>query len=115
MRKAKERVRINAAKSKSNQFTQSCMWTYTCFLEGRNKVKGIVNAFHTAFTTPAYTGLLWLAIRIFVAYEFISAGLEKWESGKWLGAGTGGAIAGFLKGALTKSTGAHPEVQPWYT
>jgi len=78
-------------------------------------VKSIVNTFHTAFTTPAYTGLLWLAIRIFVAYEFISAGLEKWESGKWLGVGTGGAIAGFLKGGLAKATGAHPEVQPWYT
>ena len=71
----------------------------------------IINTFKLAFTKPAYTGLFWLVLRLFVGYEFVTAGLEKIESGKWIG---GNAISGFLKGALAKSTGQHPEVQSWY-
>jgi thiosulfate dehydrogenase [quinone] large subunit len=68
----------------------------------------------SVFTKPMYTGLFWLVIRAFVGYEFFTAGWEKIESGQWVGGDTGGAIAGFLKGGLTKTTGAHPEVQSWY-
>jgi thiosulfate dehydrogenase [quinone] large subunit len=73
-----------------------------------------MNTIKTVFTKPAYTGLFWLVLRVFVGYEFLSAGIEKIESGKWLGAGGGAAISGFLKGGLAKATGAHPEVQDWY-
>ena len=76
-------------------------------------MSGIVNTFRAAFTKPAYTGLLWLVLRVFVGYEFFSAGWEKLEGGKWLG-GDGSSIAGFLKGGLGKATGPHPEVQGWY-
>jgi len=48
-----------------------------------------------------------------VGYQFLTAGWEKLESGKWLG-GDGSQIAGFLKGGLGKATGAHPDVQGWY-
>lgn len=72
----------------------------------------ITNAFKTVFTRPAYTGLMWLVLRLFVGYEFLTAGWEKVESGKWIG---GNAIDGFLQGALKKATtGANPEVQGWY-
>ncbi len=64
------------------------------------------------FTQARYTGLFWLVLRLFVGYEFISAGWEKVSSGEWVGQN---AIGGFMKGALTKAaTGAHPEVQGWY-
>jgi thiosulfate dehydrogenase [quinone] large subunit len=73
-----------------------------------------MNTIKAVFTKPIYTGLFWLVLRVFVGYEFLSAGIEKIESGKWLGAGGGAAISGFLKGGLAKATGAHPEVQSWY-
>jgi thiosulfate dehydrogenase [quinone] large subunit len=66
----------------------------------------------TVFTSAKYTGLFWLVLRLFVGYEFLSAGWDKLMSGKWVGQN---AIAGFMKGALTKgATGDHPEVQGWY-
>jgi thiosulfate dehydrogenase (quinone) large subunit len=65
----------------------------------------------SVFSKPQYTGLFWLVLRLFVGYEFLTAGWEKIESGKWIG---GNAIGGFLKGALGKATGEHPEVQGWY-
>lgn len=72
----------------------------------------LTNAFKTVFTRPAYTGLIWLVLRLFVGYEFLTSGWEKVASGKWIG---GNAIDGFLQGALKKaSTGAIPEVQGWY-
>jgi thiosulfate dehydrogenase (quinone) large subunit len=60
---------------------------------------------------PAFTGILWLIARVFVGYEFLTAGWEKVTSGQWIG---GDGITGFLQGALGKATGAHPEVQDWY-
>ena len=72
-----------------------------------------MNTLRRVFTNPIYTGLFWLVLRIYVGYEFFTAGWEKLESGKWLG-GDGSSIAGFLKGGLGKATGAHPEVQGWY-
>lgn len=63
------------------------------------------------FTKPVYTGLFWLVLRVFVGYEFLTAGWEK-VTGGWLGSDK---ISGFLGGALTKAaTGEHPEVQGWY-
>lgn len=64
------------------------------------------------FTQAKYTGLFWLVLRLFVGYEFFSAGWDKVTSGSWIGQN---AIGGFMKGALTKAaTGDHPEVQGWY-
>ena len=75
-------------------------------------MKGITDTFRTAFTKPAYTGMMWLLLRAFVGYEFLSAGIDKVQSGEWIG---GNAIGGFLGGALKKAaTGDHPEVQGWY-
>jgi thiosulfate dehydrogenase (quinone) large subunit len=57
---------------------------------------------------------LWLIIRLYVGYEWLSAGWEKIQNPVWVGAQAGTAIAGFANGALTKSTGAHPDVTSWY-
>lgn len=66
------------------------------------------------FSKPQYTGLFWLVLRVFVGYEFFTAGLEKIENTAWVGAKAGTGISGFLAGALAKGTGAHPEVGAWF-
>ena len=71
-----------------------------------------MNTLKAVAKNPAYTGLFWLVLRVYVGYDFLTAGIDKLESGKWLGQAS--AITGFLKGALGKATGAHPEVQGWY-
>jgi len=58
--------------------------------------------------------LLWTALRIWLGYQWISAGFEKITGGGWIGATSGVGITGFLKGAIAKAGGAHPAVQSWY-
>ena len=45
---------------------------------------------------------LWLIIRLYVGYEWLMAGWEKFTdpAGVWVGAKAGTAIMGFAKGAL---------------
>lgn len=71
---------------------------------------------------------LWLIVRLYVGYEWITAGWEKLTGysisfdsfGKaagnpWVFTGhDGAAMIGFAKGALAQSVGAHPAVQGWY-
>jgi|SRR6185312_987271 len=72
---------------------------------------------------------LWLVVRLYVGYEWITASCEKLtghsiaigsfgepvKGGPWVfGAHDGVAMAGFVKGALAQATGAHPAVQGWY-
>ncbi len=57
---------------------------------------------------------LWLILRVYVGYEWLSAGLEKLQSAAWVGAKAGAGITGFVNGALQKTTGANPAVQPFY-
>ncbi len=57
---------------------------------------------------------LWLILRLYAGYEWLSAGYEKVTSPAWTGSAAGSALKGFVNGALTKSTGAHPDVQDWY-
>lgn len=56
----------------------------------------------------------WLVVRLYVGYEWLMAGWVKVTSDAWVGSGAGGAITGFLTNALTKTAGAHPDVQGWY-
>lgn len=72
---------------------------------------------------------LWLIVRLYVGYEWITAGLEKLTgysfafgsefgqkvSSPWVfGAHDGAAIKGFVGGALAQVGGPHPTVQGWY-
>ena len=57
---------------------------------------------------------LWLLIRLYAGYEWISAGYEKLINPAWFGANAGTAMAGFINGAIAKATGEHPAVQNWY-
>lgn len=75
---------------------------------------------------------LWAFVRLYVGYQWLTAGLEKLVGRNftfgasdfgvynakmpWVftGGHDGAGFAGFIKGALAKSTGAHPDVQGWY-
>jgi thiosulfate dehydrogenase [quinone] large subunit len=72
---------------------------------------------------------LWLIVRLYVGYQWITAGLEKLSgysftfdasfgqkvSSPWVfGAHDGAAIKGFVAGALAQVGGPHPAVQGWY-
>ncbi len=56
---------------------------------------------------------IWFVIRMEVGASWLLAGWEKVTSPAW---GTSGkAIAGFVAGALAKTSGANPAVQGWYS
>lgn len=66
------------------------------------------------FKEDKRSALFWLIIRVYVGWEWFSAGWEKLMSHAWLGNNAGNIIKGFLNGALTKTTGDHPDVMAWY-
>lgn len=59
---------------------------------------------------------LWLIIRLYVGYEWLTAGWGKITNpaGVWVGEKSGAAISGFVQGALAKTAGDHPDVTGWY-
>jgi thiosulfate dehydrogenase [quinone] large subunit len=57
---------------------------------------------------------LWLVVRLYLGYEWLSAGWEKVNDPAWTGQNAGTALAGFVKGAIGKASGDHPAVQGWY-
>ena len=79
-----------------------------------------------ALNQPKFTGILWLVARLWLGYEWASAGFEKvFGAGNavWVGPKAGTVVAGFLKGAIAQSPlapgfdaakNAHPAVQAWY-
>ena len=79
-----------------------------------------------ALNQPKFTGILWLVARIWLGYEWLTAGYEKvFGAGNavWVGPKAGTVVAGFLKNAIAQSPlapnfdaakNAHPAVQAWY-
>jgi thiosulfate dehydrogenase [quinone] large subunit len=57
---------------------------------------------------------VWLLLRLYVGYEWITAGWGKVTSTAWVGPQAGSAVQGFLKGALAQTGGSHPAVSSWY-
>jgi thiosulfate dehydrogenase [quinone] large subunit len=57
---------------------------------------------------------LWLVVRLYLGYEWLSAGLTKLGAPAWTGDSAGAAVTGFAKGALAKAGGEHPDVTGWY-
>ncbi|MHB1316514.1 MAG: DoxX family membrane protein [Minisyncoccota bacterium] len=58
--------------------------------------------------------LFWLVVRLYVGWEWLSAGWDKIFNEAWVGSEAGKAISGFVQGALQKTGGAHPDVSGWY-
>jgi thiosulfate dehydrogenase [quinone] large subunit len=57
---------------------------------------------------------IWLILRVYVGYEWLHAGWGKLHNRAWVGSHAGAALTGFVNGALTKTSGAHPDVQGFY-
>jgi len=57
---------------------------------------------------------IWLILRLYLGWEWLSAGWGKLNNPAWTGSKAGTAITGFVNGALQKTGGAHPDVQSWY-
>lgn len=57
---------------------------------------------------------VWALLRIYVGWQWLTAGWHKATGGGWIGAEAGGAVSGFLKGALAKTAGDHPDVTGGY-
>ncbi|GGQ94524.1 DoxX family protein [Deinococcus ruber] len=65
------------------------------------------------FTHPGMAPV-WLLLRLFVGWTWLSSGLEKLGDSKWVGAEAGKAVTTFLQGALKKTGGEMPDVPGWY-
>ncbi len=65
------------------------------------------------FSNPKLSWL-WLVVRVYVGWQWLHAGYEKVINPVWVGSTAGGAITGFVNGALAKTVGAHPDVSEWY-
>ncbi len=59
-------------------------------------------------------GWLWFVARVYVGYQWLSAGWEKVTGSGWIGTGAGGPLKGFLAGAIAQQGGPHPNVASWY-
>ena len=57
---------------------------------------------------------VWAIVRIYIGYEWLTAGLGKLGKAVWTGSEAGAAVSGFLTAALTKTAGEHPDVSGWY-
>lgn len=57
---------------------------------------------------------LWLILRVYAGWQWVTAGWGKIGSAAWTGDNAGAAITGFVQGALQQTGGAHPNVQGWY-
>lgn len=57
---------------------------------------------------------IWFVVRLYVGFAWIEAGWEKVLNPVWTGGDAGATLVGFIKGALSKTSGVHPDVQAWY-
>jgi thiosulfate dehydrogenase [quinone] large subunit len=73
-----------------------------------------MDTFKKMFTDRKFTGLPWLLIRLFIGYQWLTAGGEKVNEAAGGGGDVPKGIHGFLAGALAKTGGEHPAVFGWY-
>lgn len=57
---------------------------------------------------------IWLVVRLYVGWRWLTAGWGKVGEPAWTGDNAGAAITGFVQGALSQAGGEHPNVQAWY-
>jgi thiosulfate dehydrogenase (quinone) large subunit len=57
---------------------------------------------------------VWTVVRLYVGWQWLSAGWEKLTGSGWVGADAGKSMAGFAAGAIKAAGGAHPSVTPYY-
>ena len=57
--------------------------------------------------------LIWLFVRVYVGYVWLTSGWKKLGNEAWIGENAGAAISGFMKGALAKAEEGK-DVSQWY-
>ncbi|MGD1003257.1 MAG: DoxX family protein [Minisyncoccia bacterium] len=57
---------------------------------------------------------VWLLLRLYVGYQWVTAGWGKATGGMWIGPQAGTTLRGFLSAAAAKATGTNPAVTSWY-
>jgi thiosulfate dehydrogenase [quinone] large subunit len=60
------------------------------------------------------TAPLWIVVRVYLGYLWLTSGWGKVTEGGWIGASAGGGVEGFAQGAVQQTTGEHPQVTQWY-
>jgi len=100
-------------------FILALVLAFVRFLQDRSTLSAVPSpeqfpepAISRFFLGTGGAAAMWFVVRMDVGAEWLLAGWEKINSPVWGASGT--ALAGFVKGALAKSTGANPAVQDWY-
>jgi thiosulfate dehydrogenase [quinone] large subunit len=57
---------------------------------------------------------IWLILRVYVGWAWLSEGIAKATTPAWIGAQAGSFLTVWISNALLKTHGAHPDVQGWY-
>jgi thiosulfate dehydrogenase [quinone] large subunit len=71
------------------------------------------HSFITVLLNHPLAGLIWLPIRVWLGWQWIAAGLHKFEGPTWMQ--TGAALKGFWAGAVAVSaSGSTPIHYDWY-
>lgn len=79
------------------------------------RVKSVEDSpFTRALFNDVHWAWIWLILRVWVGWEWLKSGWGKLHNPSWTGTKAGTALSGFVNNALTKTTGVHPDVQPWY-
>lgn len=58
--------------------------------------------------------LVWLVVRVYVGWDWLREGIAKATDPAWTGPQAGAFMTTWITRALTKTQGAHPDVQGWY-
>lgn len=62
--------------------------------------------------TNTKSAWIWLVLRLYLGYSWLTAGLGKVGAEEWTGANSGAAIKGFMEGAIARSS--EGDVAGWY-
>jgi thiosulfate dehydrogenase [quinone] large subunit len=57
---------------------------------------------------------LWLIVRVYVGWQWVSAAIDKIQGPGWIGSTAGVGLKGFVSGSIAQTAGSHPAVQGWY-
>jgi thiosulfate dehydrogenase [quinone] large subunit len=57
---------------------------------------------------------IWLVLRIYVGWTWLTEGINKAQTPGWIGPKAGAFLTMWISGALAKTHGPHPDVQGWY-
>jgi thiosulfate dehydrogenase [quinone] large subunit len=67
-----------------------------------------------AFWAATLAPFAWLVVRGALGWVWLRAAWDKLGDAGWTAAPRGSAVTGYLNGAVSNATGAHPEVSNWF-